>query len=406
MYVLDFSPASGPHMNSRWAFAAIATERMCGCGCRGWHTLQELFRVLVWDLHHCSRGSKPKARHDNEELKTKSGEMPCLATVRISGDWEFIIETFRFRTWAHERICWRCDATREGGAAPWTDVGPEAAWRATRVQSTAEFIGRNARVAEPSWLLAVPGFDFQMIAVDVLHTLCLGVTGTIVGSLFWEWCRERQKPSMAQAVLELNARLLDYNAVTSRLRKNFASVPQITVGMLRPKDGWAGQLSTVKGAEARGLVGLAYKPSLASTGRAADNEMQYRALRHDCVSGLRDIYASLEETPFEPERCAAASRLTFEILRELNTKAREPGRPEPPAWHMLPKVHLAQELCEFQCFRLGNPRNYWCYRDEWFMGVVKRICLSTTHPRTMERMLRYKLDIVEWLESRFGGYVA
>ncbi len=399
MYVIDFSPASGPWREKRWAFAAIASERMCACGCRGWHTLNELFRVLVWDLDHCARGLQPSHNHKSEEMADGGrGEMPTLAVVRIAGDWEFFVDILHIRGWAHERICWRCDATRDDGEAPWTDVGPLAAWRATRVLSTAEFLERAVRVPS-STLLQLPGFRFDVLAIDVLHTWCLGVTGTIVGSFLLEWCRGLHRPSLPRAVLELNARLRDYNAITRRLNKNFASVPSLTWGNLQPKEGNAGVLVTIKGAEARGLVGLAYKLSIESCVAAADDDFEYRTARHCCVAGLRDFYASLEKNPFEPASCADATRRAIENLKRMNLLAREPGMPSPAAWHLTPKVHLAQELGEFQCRVLGNPKIFWCYRDETYMGVVKRICLKTSHPRTMEKMLRWKLDILEWLDA-------
>jgi hypothetical protein len=41
----------------------------------------------------------------------------------------------------------------------------------------------------------------------------------------------------------------------------------------------------------------------------------------------------------------------------------------------------------------GSPRHFWCYGDEDFVGLVKRICSQTRHPRTMEARIlsKYKL---------------
>ncbi len=54
--------------------------------------------------------------------------------------------------------------------------------------------------------------------------------------------------------------------------------------------------------------------------------------------------------------------------------------PQPALWHLIPKVHLCQEL-EYQMLELGNPKHYWTYRDESFMGTVKAVCIKSAHPR-------------------------
>ena len=39
-------------------------------------------------------------------------------------------------------------------------------------------------------------------------------------------------------------------------------------------------------------------------------------------------------------------------------------------WSATPKLHLMQELVQFQAAELGNPRGYWKYKDEEFVGWV------------------------------------
>ena len=35
----------------------------------------------------------------------------------------------------------------------------------------------------------------------------------------------------------------------------------------------------------------------------------------------------------------------------------------------------------------GSPKGFWCYGDEDFVGVIKRIAMQTKHPKTMEQIL-------------------
>ena len=41
----------------------------------------------------------------------------------------------------------------------------------------------------------------------------------------------------------------------------------------------------------------------------------------------------------------------------------------------------------------GNPAKFWCYRDEDYVGFIKRICAKTKHPATLEAVgARWDLD--------------
>ena len=46
---------------------------------------------------------------------------------------------------------------------------------------------------------------------------------------------------------------------------------------------------------------------------------------------------------------------------------------------------MVQEMCEVQSELLGNPREFWTYRDESFMGVVS----SMAHSRGQRRFRRF-----------------
>ena len=42
---------------------------------------------------------------------------------------------------------------------------------------------------------------------------------------------------------------------------------------------------------------------------------------------------------------------------------------------MKPKLHMMQELLEYQAYELGNPRGYWEYSDEDFVGLISKLAL-------------------------------
>ena len=45
----------------------------------------------------------------------------------------------------------------------------------------------------------------------------------------------------------------------------------------------------------------------------------------------------------------------------------------------------------------GSTAKFWCYRDEDYVGAVKRICAKTKHPKTMESRVLLELRILQGL---------
>ena len=58
-----------------------------------------------------------------------------------------------------------------------------------------------------------------------------------------------------------------------------------------------------------------------------------------------------------------------------------------------PKGHMTDHIVNEKIQLWGSPRNFWCYADEDFVGLVKRIAVMTKHPRSLENVLlqKYKL---------------
>ena len=45
-------------------------------------------------------------------------------------------------------------------------------------------------------------------------------------------------------------------------------------------------------------------------------------------------------------------------------------------WKLTPKLHLVQEMLQYQCQVWGNPAYYWCYGDEDLVGLSMEISRS------------------------------
>ena len=80
---------------------------------------------------------------------------------------------------------------------------------------------------------------------------------------------------------------------------------------------------------------------------------------------LLEVYNTFSTEPFDQGALAAASRqfcLQYSALGQV-TKSEI-------LWKPKPKFHLMQELCEYTSMEVGNPTQFWCYKDEDFVGWV------------------------------------
>jgi hypothetical protein len=80
----------------RHLVANVRKSEYCGCGCRGWCTLQPIFSMLSWSLAAMRTGIHPDRRHDGKEWGDGDGVRKVLAgspmgfrgvCLFVKGDW-------------------------------------------------------------------------------------------------------------------------------------------------------------------------------------------------------------------------------------------------------------------------------------------------------------------------------
>ena len=79
----------------RFLFCVVPKRWLCNCGCQGWHTFQELFRVFAWSMSILTGRLTPATRHDaspwtdfDRANLIPAGLTSCLgALVQMRGDW-------------------------------------------------------------------------------------------------------------------------------------------------------------------------------------------------------------------------------------------------------------------------------------------------------------------------------
>ena len=167
---------------------------------------------------------------------------------------------------------------------------------------------------------------------------------------------------------------------------NCSKLQNLTPEMLK-KEGKSPKLKA-KGAETRHLV-----PFAVELGKEFHEIVgsSHTLVVYKMVCALFDIYMSMSTLTFDAKALAEATRKFCVLYSSLSKEAQRDDKPL--SWRAKPKLHLAQEMGEFQSHEVGNPRLFWCYRDESFVGFAAQVISSrggggtaSTNPlRAMER---------------------
>ena len=86
---------------------------------------------------------------------------------------------------------------------------------------------------------------------------------------------------------------------------------------------------------------------------------------------LLAVYTAFSTEPFDQGALAAASRqfcLQYSALGQVTNSE--------ILWKPKPKFHLMQELCAYTSMEVGNPTQFWCYKDEDFVGFASVLASS------------------------------
>ena len=98
-----------------------------------------------------------------------------------------------------------------------------------------------------------------------------------------------------------------------------------------------------------------------------------------CISGLMDFYIILSMPGWDKEAASVACRKFCLQYSALRREAEAGGNDL--LWRIKPKMHMLQEMVEYQSEVHGNPKVYWTYRDEDFVGWIATIAASRGGPK-------------------------
>ena len=106
LFVISWNMLVGPERlrNHRYIFSVLSNDKLCNCGCDGFHSIQDLFRVFSWSMGVCAAGRATAYNHLNriysrKELRRRIvGGIPLAGLMQLRGDWEFLSKALRFRS--------------------------------------------------------------------------------------------------------------------------------------------------------------------------------------------------------------------------------------------------------------------------------------------------------------------
>jgi hypothetical protein len=402
--------------HQRQPLFVLQKSKLCDCGCQGYHTIQAVWDVLAWSFRCLLQGLSPTRRHDGSpfSMADRQGRMsgglpiPPAALLQVRGDWEWLVSCCRLRSFKSDRFCWMCNTTQAAGIDCYENFDPNAHHRQTMLSHEDYVQSCIEEAAEISNVFRCPGTLLQHLGVDSMHAGDLGIFQDAIGSLLWLECTNKVvHRSNAVGLAILNKDINTYYAANSD-RKLSRATPLVWSQLFGEKPGYP--YLKAKAAETRHLCDfallLAQRHKHGDANHApfvfkANNRMAPHQQTHLDAAvamsvGLCRYHDSCSALPFDEETCKAALYMflqNFKILHDLwRTDLPEDLWRHLP-FHMRPKAHVLQHLVEDKVGMWGSPSEFWCYRDEDYIGVVKGIARKTKHPSTIEKRILEKMMI-------------
>ena len=383
-------------MAERFLFTTIDKDFCCQCGCGGRCTLDPILSIFVWSMTMMSLCQWPTQRHDGQpwldsdtHRKLKRGPFFAIAVLfQARGDWSWYKELFGFPSWASKAICWCCRATRTGPNR-YTDHGENAKWRSKRITAIEFFDLQRRAGVTPSPLFSCPFFTLSMVVIDILHCLDLGVAQDALGNLFFEAQKSDLCAGRTQKlrVKKLWLKVKEYYKTS----KPLSQIQTLTRTMI--KQPTKSPKLKLKGAETRGLIPFGME--LATELHTAINTGHTAAVKN-LFTTLLDVYMLMASETYDSDAASKACREFCLHYGALSDEAELKHGAQCHFWREKQKIHMLQELFEFQGRDFDmNPAEFWCYRDEDFVGWVAGFAGSRGGPsrcvsNTLRTLQRYR----------------
>ena len=368
--------------------------------------LDPLYEVLAWSLGILAKGVLPSERHDNIAFSPKSkrahiGGQSVMGAFRaylseFAGDLEFHVRTFKFEHFnSKEAFCFECCATKQVSEISGYEFSRNCGWAITRRLHYLYmlFIGDSLAVTK------LPGFHLDIVCMDFMHCVHLGVLHYVIGSSLFVLLRDNYFQGPA----------------SGSWQRRFSK--QLQVAWYRFKTFLRShKLCTGQGPFCISRLSLqALSDPPIWKGKAGDNALVLRWLLHeylkysrstkqpeheaiasclwgwtraiDICSNAGMFFSDAELPQLEEARCAAL----FSDASLAHKSIAEGSQ----LWRTIPKFHYSDHLLRPDWPEGGrrNPAHGWCFQDEDFIGRIVRSSRGRIHLIRILRkyLLRFSL---------------
>ena len=386
---------SGP-IRKRFWICGFAKRQGCGCGCGQRHTIDAIFSVIGWMLRVVLSGVWPTFRHDGvafadsdrpgdkARAKLAGKKLPFRALIQKKcADWSWFKGALSLQGWSvgqgNHRTCFKCCANC--GDTPWTDPSMWAKWRKTIITDMVfwSWVFFGGTVASP--IFAWPGFRYDMLDADWMHTVDLGVTLVVLGNIFLDFFYHlggtHREPKQALGLL------MSMIKVASKAKDTEPPIWDLTMGMIASSASEY-PVMKLKAGEARYMVPICFYMAAIFFPASSD----YELLRLNMFQQLVRCYELLDN--FDGEKMGFHARAFGMLYNQLNRGALA-DNPQSVRWRLYPKFHLMQHLCETN----ENPRHSWNYMEESAIGEAA-ITAEACDPAHMHRSLIQNYRLFEF----------
>ena len=337
-------------------------------------TCDPLWRKYIWSMEACHAGRHPYHDADGNEFpsdhprSTLAGEPLAdgnrLAHLRTTGDMENYEKEFGMANHGAHSLCSKCRANRT--TIPWNDFRDGALFK-TSLYTPMDWPVHH------EWL-DWPTRDPQNIALDWAHTMDKGVTERFIGGVFAELVIEsilHEGGTQAQQVAQLNADVQTYyedNESTDRIH-------EIKKSMFLPVSVYSDVPTFSPGnmSKVRTLVGFVKEYAE----KHCDHSIMRDIHRMEAASLLFHMYETVMCGPlvFSEDEADELRRQTDEFLQHYTALGNIAFEEDKMCYGTIPKCHALWHIVNDN---LLNPRLFWCFQGEDFVGHIARICRSCT----------------------------
>ena len=300
---------------------------------------------------------------------TAAGYRCCLWA--LEGDQDYFANVLKMAHWNNENPCWACDCLKGHpeldplilmpGKQRWTIRNAAAARAALR--------------SDHPFVTKVPGVTSLMVAQDALHILfCKGILSHLMGSALHIWCWPT--PGARNAVPPARALASIFSRVQQLYREHScrARLTNLRLSMFtdpdKPHKTWP--TLHIKAAECKHLLKPLAVIALERAASSTDLDMRIAS----CFVEMSRLVDILDEQP-DTLTAEAHLELTNCALRFfghyewLNAWGKEQER---YVFHKVIKFHMFHHLIIDAKYL--NPRAYWCFKGEDYVGRIARLAAS------------------------------